>query len=229
MVLGSRFGVGPRQGLDYSPSGFQRLIEPLQIPMPILWEFEKEFSYMASMGDSPCWIRKPFNRGVPDVARNEMSLCSGHRRLLEQPFWPRKIRYRLISGGRLNTIRFNSRYLSWPDPIHHSHSHSTVLWMVMNRWLHLVAPSCEAKWSAMPEGTNHTPAQNKPTDAKARMLIPDLTAALSRIASILFLSIFQAQQVILKFLDKSRSGGQASVTRVIKSCGIHRVSDPLNA
>jgi hypothetical protein len=81
----------------------------------------------------------------------------------------------------------------------------------------------------MPEGTNHTPAQNKPTDAKARMLIPDLTAALSRIASILFLSIFQAQQVILKFLDKSRSGGQASVTRVIKSCGIHRVSDPLNA
>ncbi len=68
----------------------------------------------------------------------------------------------------------------------------------------------------MPEGTNHTPAQNKPTDAKARMLIPDLTAALSRIASILFLSIFQAQQVILKFLDKSTGEGEASVVGVRK-------------
>jgi hypothetical protein len=35
--------------------------------MPILREFEKEFSSMASMGD------------MPDVARNIMPLCSGHR------------------------------------------------------------------------------------------------------------------------------------------------------
>jgi hypothetical protein len=48
-----------------------------------------------------------------------------------------------------------------------------------------VAPSCEAKWSAMPEGTNHTPAQNKAIDAKARALIPVLCATLSLISSIL--------------------------------------------
>jgi uncharacterized Tic20 family protein len=76
----------------------------------------------------------------------------------------------------------------------------------MNRWLHLVAPSCEAKWSARPEGTNHTPEQNKVTDANARILNFDLSATLSSISSILFLVIFlgptynQLQAVISEIL-----------------------------
>jgi hypothetical protein len=36
----------------------------------------------------------------------------------------------------------------------------------------------------MPEGTNHTPEQNKATDANARILNFDLSATLSSISSI---------------------------------------------
>jgi hypothetical protein len=54
------------------------LIKPVQIPMPILRELEKEFPLMASMGD------------MPDVARNVMSLCSCHRYLRKHPFWGSK-------------------------------------------------------------------------------------------------------------------------------------------
>ena len=42
------------------------LIQPLQIPMPILRKFEKEFSLMATVCD------------MPDVPWNEMSFCSRH-------------------------------------------------------------------------------------------------------------------------------------------------------
>jgi hypothetical protein len=46
----------------------------------------------------------------------------------------------------------------------------------------------------MPEGTSQTPAQNKATDAKARRLIPDLSAILFPIFSSP-LNIFQAQRL----------------------------------
>jgi len=54
------------------------LIEPLQIPKPILREFEKEFPLMASMSD------------VPDVAGNIMSLGSCHRLSAIRAFLPFK-------------------------------------------------------------------------------------------------------------------------------------------
>lgn len=52
---------------DLQSIPFPGLIQPLQIAMPIPREFEQELPLVASVGN------------VPDVSRNEMSLCSGHK------------------------------------------------------------------------------------------------------------------------------------------------------
>ena len=54
------------------------LIQPLHIAMAILREFEKEFSFMASVGD------------MPNVTRNKMSFCSRHMQKRKMVFLPSK-------------------------------------------------------------------------------------------------------------------------------------------
>jgi hypothetical protein len=55
-----------------------RFMQPMQIAVAILGEFEEKFSFMASMGD------------MPDVPRNKMSLCSCHKLQRKTAFLPSK-------------------------------------------------------------------------------------------------------------------------------------------
>jgi len=54
----------------------------------------------------------------PFIVWHIMSLRFCHKTLREkQPFYPRKTRYRPISGGYLSIILSDIEYLPWPDPI----------------------------------------------------------------------------------------------------------------
>ena len=83
---------------------------------PFTFSVNDLLPFMAWLSDLPCQIRRSFDRGVPDLPRNKMSLCSRHDFQKSGLFAPEKLDIGLFQGVEFAIIPPKNRCFTWPDP-----------------------------------------------------------------------------------------------------------------